>query len=157
MLSSHLFLCLPCLLPPFTVPCNMVLARPDERETCPQHCDCVSLRWSGGLRGVQLPAGFWHGLPCWKHGLRTRCVVSCGSTSFPWLVFCFGALLFMLAPGRALCAILDLIQFTLAPGRPLCAIIDRIQFYTRPCQSIVCHYRSYSVLSTHLTEHCVPL
>ena len=29
MLSSHLFLCLPCLLPPFTVPCKMVLARPD--------------------------------------------------------------------------------------------------------------------------------
>ena len=34
MLSSHLFLCLPCLLLPFTVPCKMVLARPDERETC---------------------------------------------------------------------------------------------------------------------------
>ena len=33
MLSSHLFLCLPCLLPPFTVPCKMVLARPDEQET----------------------------------------------------------------------------------------------------------------------------
>ena len=30
MLSSHLFLCLPCLLPPFTVPCKMVLARLDE-------------------------------------------------------------------------------------------------------------------------------
>ena len=29
-LSSHLFLCLRCLLPPFTVPCKMVLARPDE-------------------------------------------------------------------------------------------------------------------------------
>ena len=28
MLSSHLFLCQPCLLPPFTVPCKMVLARP---------------------------------------------------------------------------------------------------------------------------------
>ena len=33
MMSSHLFLCLPCLLPLFTVPCKMVLARPDERET----------------------------------------------------------------------------------------------------------------------------
>ena len=33
MLSSHLGLCLPGLLPPFTVPCKMVLARPDERET----------------------------------------------------------------------------------------------------------------------------
>ena len=29
MLSSQLFLCLPCLLPPFTVPCKVVLARPD--------------------------------------------------------------------------------------------------------------------------------
>ena len=38
MLSSHLFLCPPCLLPPFTVPCKMVLARPDERETRPYHC-----------------------------------------------------------------------------------------------------------------------
>ena len=34
MLPSHPFLCLPCLLPPFTVPCEMVLARPDEHETC---------------------------------------------------------------------------------------------------------------------------
>ena len=33
MLSSYLFFCLPCLLSPFTVPCKMVLARPDERET----------------------------------------------------------------------------------------------------------------------------
>ena len=33
MLSSHLFLCLPCLLPPVIVPCKKVLARPDERET----------------------------------------------------------------------------------------------------------------------------
>ena len=33
MLSSHLFLCPPCLLPPFTVPCKVVLARPDERKT----------------------------------------------------------------------------------------------------------------------------
>ena len=39
MLSSHLFLCLPCLLPPFTVPCKMVLAtRLCERGTCPYHC-----------------------------------------------------------------------------------------------------------------------
>ena len=41
MLSSRLFLCLPCLLPPLTVPCKMVLARPDERETWP-----LSLRFA---------------------------------------------------------------------------------------------------------------
>ena len=33
MLSFHLFLCWPCPLPPFSVPCKMVLARPDKRET----------------------------------------------------------------------------------------------------------------------------
>ena len=38
MLSSHLFFCLPCLLPPLTVPCKIVLARPDEWETCPYYC-----------------------------------------------------------------------------------------------------------------------
>ena len=38
MFSSHVFLCLPCLLSPFTVPCKMILARPDERETCPYYC-----------------------------------------------------------------------------------------------------------------------
>ena len=38
MSSSHLFLCLPYFLPPFTVLCKMVLARPDERKTWPYHC-----------------------------------------------------------------------------------------------------------------------
>ena len=33
MLTFHLFLYLPCLPPPFTVPCKIVLARPDEQET----------------------------------------------------------------------------------------------------------------------------
>ena len=33
MLSSHLFLCLLCLILSFAVPCKMVLDRPDERET----------------------------------------------------------------------------------------------------------------------------
>ena len=33
VLSSNLFLCLPCLFAPFTVPCKMVLARPHEQET----------------------------------------------------------------------------------------------------------------------------
>ena len=35
--------CLPCLLPPLTVPCKMVLARPDERGICPYHFSVVSL------------------------------------------------------------------------------------------------------------------
>ena len=48
MLSSHLFLCLLCLLPMFAVPCKMVLARPDEREICPYHCSShlfTMVRW----------------------------------------------------------------------------------------------------------------
>ena len=38
MWSSYLFLFLPCLLSPYTVPCKVVLARPDERETWLYHC-----------------------------------------------------------------------------------------------------------------------
>ena len=41
MLSSHLFLCRPCFLPTFTVPCKMVSDKPNERDTCPYR---VSLR-----------------------------------------------------------------------------------------------------------------
>ena len=44
----HLLLCLPCLFPPFTVPCKVVLARPDERETWPYHCSLrlfTIVRW----------------------------------------------------------------------------------------------------------------
>ena len=36
MLSPRLLFCLPCLLP-LIEPCKMVLARPEERETCPYH------------------------------------------------------------------------------------------------------------------------
>ena len=65
VLCSHLFLCLPCLLPPFTVPCKMVL--PDLMNRRPDHTTavCVSLRFSGDLHVVQLPAGSWYGLPPW--------------------------------------------------------------------------------------------
>ena len=40
-----------------------------------------------------MPAGSWHRLPRWKRGLCMRWVVSCRSSSFPWLVVFFGALL----------------------------------------------------------------
>ena len=61
MLSSHLFLCLPCLLPPFTVPCKWVFARPDERETCPYHCSLhlftmVRRSWRGPTASRQQQA-----------------------------------------------------------------------------------------------------
>ena len=64
MFSSHLFLCLPCLLSPFTVPCEMVLARLDNGRHDHTTAVCVSLWWSG-LCVVGLPAGSWHGLPHW--------------------------------------------------------------------------------------------
>ena len=37
MLSSHLIFCLPRLLPPCTVPCKMVFARPEDLVMCPYH------------------------------------------------------------------------------------------------------------------------
>ena len=87
MLSSHLFLCLPILLPPFTVPCKTVLARPDERETRPYHC---SLRLFTMVRSSCGP------IACLDLGpdfFCMRCVISCCSTSFLWLIFFFGTLL----------------------------------------------------------------
>ena len=65
ILSSHLFLCLPCLLPPFTVSCKMVLARLMYGKHDHTTAVCVSFRSSEGLRVVQLSAGSWHGLPRW--------------------------------------------------------------------------------------------
>ena len=66
MLSSHLFLCLPCLLPPFTVPWKMVLARAYERGTCPYHC---CLRLFTMVRSSCGPIACWilarNGLPPW--------------------------------------------------------------------------------------------
>ena len=38
MLSSHLFFCLPC----HWLPCEMVLARPDDQETCPYHFHSIT-------------------------------------------------------------------------------------------------------------------
>ena len=37
MLSSHLFFCLPFLLAPFTVPCRIVFAMPEDLEMWPYH------------------------------------------------------------------------------------------------------------------------
>ena len=91
-----------CCLPTFSsvrlvfFPLSLCLARwfwPDLMNGRHDHTTavCVSLQ-SLGLRLVQLPAGSWHGLPCWYLGLCMRCVVFCGNTSAPWLIFFFGAL-----------------------------------------------------------------
>ena len=52
------------------VPLSVCLARwfcPDLRNGRHDHTTavCVSLRWSGGIRVVRLPARSWHGLPRW--------------------------------------------------------------------------------------------
>ena len=48
MLSSHLFVCLPCLLLPFTVPYKMIFARPYLMNGRHVHTTvvCFSLQWS---------------------------------------------------------------------------------------------------------------
>ena len=56
MLSSHLFLYLPCLLLPFTLLCKMVLVRPGELETWPYHC---SLRLFTMVRSSCSPIARW--------------------------------------------------------------------------------------------------
>ena len=92
VLSSHLFFfCLPCLLPLFTVPCKMVLARPDERETCPYHFSL--LLFTMVRRFLYGPTACWilaqtSSSVTWS---LYEIVLSCGNTSFQWLVFFFGA------------------------------------------------------------------
>ena len=68
-LSSHRFLCLPLRLPPWTVPCRIVLASPDDRVTCPYRV--ISLK-SGGLHTSRWHFQFWLSLPHWLCDLYTR-------------------------------------------------------------------------------------
>ena len=81
------------LLSPFTVPCKMVLARHNERETWSHHCSlCLfTMVWRSSCG----PIACWilARTPRWWHSLCMRCMVSCGSTPFPRLVFFFVALL----------------------------------------------------------------
>ena len=64
LMSSHLFLCLPYLLAPFTVPCKTVLARSDEQTTCPYKCSLHLFTMV--RRSLCGPIACWilvHGLP----------------------------------------------------------------------------------------------
>ena len=87
MLSSHRFLCLPVRLPPYTVPCRMVLASPDDRVTCPYH---FSLRLFTKVRSSYGSMGFpvlvftsslvmWSlcEIPrsLWKHLISNACIL----------------------------------------------------------------------------------
>ena len=43
ILFSQRFFCWPFLLPPCTIPCKIVLANPDDLDTCPNHFNLRSL------------------------------------------------------------------------------------------------------------------
>ena len=72
-LSSHLFFCLPLLLAPFTVPCRIVFAMPEDLEMWPYIWVSVSLSWLGNHDGLQLHSGFCCEPPRSSHGLRSKC------------------------------------------------------------------------------------
>ena len=57
MLSSHLFLCLPLLLAPFTVPCRIVFAMPEDLEMWPYHL-CFRF-FTMVRRSSCTPIAFW--------------------------------------------------------------------------------------------------
>ena len=95
MLSSHLVLCLPCFLPPFTVPCKMVLARPDKWETWPYH-SCLGpftivrkLNAASGLNGLTFKCNFyWASVPHWfffSFFFSLTFIVLCGFKPFFFL------------------------------------------------------------------------
>ena len=57
MLSSHLFFCFPLLLAPFTVPCRIVFAMPEDLEMWPYH---LSFRFFTLVRRSSCtPVAFW--------------------------------------------------------------------------------------------------
>ena len=57
ILSSHLFFCLPLFLFPFTVPCKIVFAKPEDLETWPNH---LSFRFLTRVRSSSyFPMAAW--------------------------------------------------------------------------------------------------
>ena len=57
ILSSHLFFCLPLFLFPFTVPCRIVFAKPEDLETWPNH---LSFRFLSRVRSSSYsPMAAW--------------------------------------------------------------------------------------------------
>ena len=88
MLSSHRFLSLPLRLPPWTVPCTIVLASPDDRVSCPYH---FSLRLFTEVRSSCGPMAFqfWLSLPHWLCNICRRYRGVCGNIKSPMPVSFF--------------------------------------------------------------------
>ena len=57
ILSSHRFFCLPLFLFPFTVPCRIVFAKPEDLETWPNHLSFrfLTTRLAGKYRWREFP------------------------------------------------------------------------------------------------------
>ena len=69
MLSSHLFFCLPLLLAPFTFPCRIVFAMPEDLEIWVS----VSLPWLGDHHALRLHSWFCCEPPRSSHDLCRKC------------------------------------------------------------------------------------
>ena len=75
MLSFYRFLCLPLRLPPWTVPCRIVLVSPDDRVTCPYHFSMrlfTEVRRSSYSRMAFPILAFTSSLFMWCRGLWTE-------------------------------------------------------------------------------------
>ena len=74
ILSSHLFFCPPLFLFPFTVPCRIVFAKPEDLETWPNH---LSFRFLTRVRSSSYsPMAAWiflrtSSLVTWPRGYKT--------------------------------------------------------------------------------------
>ena len=77
ILSSHLFFCLPLFLFPFTVPCMIVFAKPEDLETWPNH---LSLRFLARVRGSSYsPMAAWIFLRTSCHSCTRHIVMTCST------------------------------------------------------------------------------
>ena len=92
LLFSHRFLYLPLRLPPWTVPCSIVLASSDDHETCPDHFS-LRLFKKSGLHTAQWRFHFWLSLPHWLYDLCMRYREVCRNITSPMPVSFFQCLL----------------------------------------------------------------
>ena len=80
ILSSHLCFCLPVFLP-FTIPCRIFFANPEDPETWPNHLSFHFLIRSGVYHILQWLLRSFCKPPYWQHGPCTKCYIAFGSIS----------------------------------------------------------------------------
>ena len=102
MLSSHLFFCLPLLLAPFTVPCRIVFAMPEDLEMWPYNLSFRFFTMVEDHHALQLHSGFCCEPPRSSHGLCRKCseisysILSQGLGSFSLFLLSRSCLLFVI-------------------------------------------------------------